>query len=103
MNIMIKNNFLVFFYYTEDSMLDTANSGLMNRNLSGMQFSTNDRDNDLSLGNCAHAFNGGWWFKMCHSVFLNGPWKSGNWSLPWNPKVTTGTQIKETAMMIKTR
>ncbi|XP_038065799.1 microfibril-associated glycoprotein 4-like [Patiria miniata] len=39
---------------------------------SGMQFSTQDRDNDLSNANCAKLYSGGWWFKDCLNSNLNG-------------------------------
>ncbi|XP_071837755.1 uncharacterized protein [Apostichopus japonicus] len=39
-----------------------------------MKFSTFDQDNDLAGQNCAHSayHPGGWWFKACYSVMLNG-------------------------------
>ncbi|KAH8329457.1 hypothetical protein KR074_010919, partial [Drosophila pseudoananassae] len=37
-----------------------------------MKFSTYDRDNDLSSGNCAQTVNGGWWFNECAKSHLNG-------------------------------
>ncbi|XP_071837754.1 uncharacterized protein [Apostichopus japonicus] len=39
-----------------------------------MKFSTFDQDNDLASQNCAHSayHPGGWWFKACYSVMLNG-------------------------------
>lgn len=40
---------------------------------SGKQFSTPDRDNDMSYrNNCAQRFNTGWWFGNCHDSLLNG-------------------------------
>ncbi|XP_062604126.1 fibroleukin-like, partial [Saccostrea cucullata] len=42
--------------------------------LSGMSFSTPDRDNDRARHNCAAGWKGGWWFNGCHLAFLNGPW-----------------------------
>ncbi|XP_060597716.1 microfibril-associated glycoprotein 4-like [Ruditapes philippinarum] len=36
------------------------------------QFSTKDNDYDSYGGNCAVAFSGGWWYKECHNVNLNG-------------------------------
>ncbi|XP_059160740.1 fibrinogen-like protein A [Physella acuta] len=40
----------------------------------GMKFSTIDRDNDLYNGDCAGVCKGGWWYKECNYVGLNGVW-----------------------------
>ncbi|XP_061190518.1 fibroleukin-like [Saccostrea echinata] len=74
--------------------------------LSGMYFSTSDRDNDNSNdgkigGNCAAAYGGGWWFNACHHAFLNGPWSPVHWTWPWCPTILSGSSIRETIMMIK--
>ena len=37
------------------------------------QFSTYDRDNDNSGGNCAFFHQGGWWYNACYRANLNGP------------------------------
>ena len=37
-----------------------------------MKFSTKDRDNDQNGGKCATARQGGWWYKSCTWVNLNG-------------------------------
>ncbi|XP_062576167.1 fibroleukin-like [Saccostrea cucullata] len=79
-----------------DSMLNTGDP---TRDLSGMYFSTPDRDNDrLSGGSCAAHFKGGWWFNKCYRAFLNGPayiyW-------PWYPAVEYGTSVRGTLMMIR--
>ena len=42
--------------------------------MSGMKFSTVDRDNDKSVMSCAKEWRGGWWFNSCFSAFLNGPY-----------------------------
>ena len=64
--------YIFFVNSTGDAMLDT---GDFDFNLSGMSFSTPDRDNNRSsMGNCAAFYNirGGWWFNRCHFAFLNG-------------------------------
>ncbi|XP_061190572.1 fibroleukin-like [Saccostrea echinata] len=81
-----------------DSMLNTGSSDY---NLSGMYFSTPDRDNDRWSGNCADSFGGGWWFNLCYSAFFNGPWSSADWFWPWFPTVENGTNVTGTLMLIK--
>ena len=83
-------------------MVSTEYTGKLNRNLPGMLFSTYDQDNDRkSNGNCASTYGGGWWFNWCYVGYLNGPWKDSQWSSPWYPTVTTGTDIYGTLMMIR--
>ncbi|XP_061190556.1 fibroleukin-like [Saccostrea echinata] len=63
-----------------DAMLSTGSS---NNDLSGMYFTTPDKDNDRALGaNCAVTWGGGWWFNYCHLAFLNGPWYPKSWQYP---------------------
>ncbi|XP_061170672.1 fibroleukin-like [Saccostrea echinata] len=82
-----------------DRMLNTGKSGA---DLSGMYFSTPDRDNDRwSGGNCAAKWKGGWWYNACHDAFLNGPWYPENWHDPWRPTVTSSTSVRGTVMMVK--
>ena len=38
----------------------------------GSYFSTYDRDNDISVANCAKLHQGGWWYKSCFHANLNG-------------------------------
>ncbi|XP_062592819.1 fibroleukin-like [Saccostrea cucullata] len=83
-----------------DSMLDTPSSG---GDLSGMFFSTPDRDNDRAGDNCAADSNrrGGWWFNRCHRAFLNGQWSPETWYRPWYPTIQYGTSVKGTTMMVR--
>jgi hypothetical protein len=74
---------------------------MANRDQTGMQFSTYDQDNDLGTSHCADKYKGGWWHNGCYIAFLNGQWAPAYWPWPWYPTVTSGAQIKETAMMIK--
>ncbi|XP_061190575.1 fibroleukin-like [Saccostrea echinata] len=83
-----------------DSMLNSGNSY---DDLSGMYFSTPDRDNDRFISNCAVKYGGGggWWFNSCSRAFLNGPWSSTDWKRPWYPTVERGTNVRKTTMLIK--
>ncbi|XP_062603931.1 microfibril-associated glycoprotein 4-like [Saccostrea cucullata] len=83
-----------------DSMLDTGYP--IYYDLSGMDFSTSDRDNDVyGDHNCAASNGGGWWFNICHRAFLNGRWSPGHWIDPWSPTVEWGMYVRGTLMMIK--
>ncbi|XP_061186852.1 ficolin-2-like [Saccostrea echinata] len=81
-----------------DSMMNPGDS---NGHLSGMFFTTSDRDNDQYGGNCAAVWEGGWWFKNCYVAFLNGPWSPKKWTYPWYPTIEYGTSVKQTLMMFK--
>ncbi|XP_062603442.1 fibrinogen-like protein 1 isoform X1 [Saccostrea cucullata] len=84
-----------------DRMLDTGRS---TQDLSGMSFSTPDRDHDRAGSyNCAvdHGGGGGWWYNNCHDANLNGPWSPAYWWEPWFPLLKNGGDITETLMMIK--
>ncbi|XP_061190470.1 fibrinogen-like protein 1 [Saccostrea echinata] len=69
--------------------------------LSGMSFSTPDRDNDRWSGSCAATWRGGWWFNHCHYAFLNGPWYPEDWTFVWHPTLYDNSNVKDTLMMIK--
>ena len=53
---------------------DSMTGSLSNK---GMQFSTYDRDNDISSGNCAANTQGAWWHERCGYSRLNGPYLTG--------------------------
>ncbi|XP_061177582.1 fibroleukin-like [Saccostrea echinata] len=70
--------------------------------LSGMFFTTPDRDNDRNpVGSCAVRNRGGWWFNYCHDAYFNGPWGSTIWSQPWFPLIVDGRDVRGTLMMVK--
>ena len=43
-----------------------------------MRFTTQDKDNDRSFGQCALRFKGAWWYNKCHDSDLNGLYLVGH-------------------------
>ncbi|XP_023929912.1 fibrinogen C domain-containing protein 1-A-like [Lingula anatina] len=56
----------------------SGNAGNSLGPLNGQPFSTKDRDNDASPGNCAQKLKGAWWYKSCHASNLNGLYHLGD-------------------------
>nr|XP_012620508.1 tenascin-R isoform X2 [Microcebus murinus] len=99
----------VFAYYDKFSVEDGrslyrlrtgAYNGTAGDSLSyhqGRPFSTEDRDNDVAVTNCAMSYKGAWWYKNCHRTNLNGKygesrhsqginwyhWKGHEFSIPF--------------------
>ena len=56
---------------------DGYNANGVVRMHNNMNFTTRDRDNDLTIGsNCASSFKGGWWYNQCAYTSPNGPHES---------------------------
>ena len=58
----------------------------------GMAFTTKDRDNDKSSGNCAITHRGAWWYNNCYSSSLNSNYGDGNYYWYWAP--LKGSEMK---------
>ncbi|KAL9972067.1 hypothetical protein ACROYT_G018306 [Oculina patagonica] len=56
-----------------------------------MSFSTMDRDNDKSGGNCAKAYRGAWWYNNCGVDILNAQYAFSYYQWHWNLK---GSEMK---------
>ena len=54
---------------------DSIQHSISGHNLTGMAFSTPDRDNDFDSGNCARRYNSGWWYNSCMCSQLNGAYR----------------------------
>ncbi|XP_033741958.1 angiopoietin-4-like [Pecten maximus] len=73
---------------------------------SNYNFSTPDSDNDTrSTVNCASYFRGGWWFRSCYLVFLNGVYRadgSRSFSINWRYFPTRNRiGLKSSRMLIR--
>ena len=62
---------------------DSIQHGTPGWNLTGMAFSTHDRDNDLHRGNCAQDYKGGWWYNRCMASQLNGIYHHDTTPIAW--------------------
>ena len=69
-------------------------------------FSTKDRDNDSSSGNCATSYKGAWWYGSCHHSNLNGLYHRGRHSsggdgVNWNHWKGYHYSVKRAEMKLK--
>ncbi|XP_072228884.1 microfibril-associated glycoprotein 4-like [Leuresthes tenuis] len=62
-------------HVTGFSKKEGLGDGLFHHN--GMKFSTFDKDQDISSGNCAKSFLGAYWYGKCHSSNPNGVYRWG--------------------------
>ena len=47
-----------------------------------MQFTTKDRDQDITETNCAVSYKGAWWYSKCHYSNLNAMYLNGKHASP---------------------
>ena len=66
----------------------------------GMPFSTTDRDNDNSKGNCAHFSSAGWWYNRCSCSDLNTPYSNNGYIPVWGRFSST---LKCSEMKLRSR
>ena len=70
-----------------------------------MKFSTKDRDNDASGGNCATKYKGAWWYQNCHYSNLNGrylgPGQNDYTGVNWYHWKSSHYSMKKTEMKIR--
>lgn len=74
----------------------------------GQKFTTIDRDNDRSSGNCARKdyAGGGWWYDNCFESNLNGLYLSGHYDrgysgMTWNGWKGGKYSLNRSRMMIR--
>ena len=80
----------------------TAGDGMRacSSNNDGMPFSTPDRDNDNSPGNCAQRHRAGWWFNDCYCSVLNRPYDYNGYMYLW---YTFSNNLKRSEMKLRSR
>ncbi|CAC5393434.1 unnamed protein product [Mytilus coruscus] len=84
---------------------ETAGNGMSNfggSSLSGMMFSTRNRDNDIDERSCAISRKGAWWYQSCAAANINGVYsqKYSNSAVYWRSWREKNGQ-KKTMMMTK--
>ena len=72
----------------------------------GQSFSTEDKDVDLSVVNCAERYKGGWWFHNClmsnlNGLYLKGKQKSTSEGVGWYHWKGFQYSLKDTTMMVR--
>ncbi|XP_077998868.1 ryncolin-1-like [Glandiceps talaboti] len=70
----------------------------------GMFFSTRDRDNDISVHDCAKGLTGAWWYYDCHNSNLNGqylPGQTSNNGVVWYDWKDSWESLKHVEMKIR--
>ncbi|XP_059160751.1 fibroleukin-like [Physella acuta] len=70
----------------------------------GMKFSTFDTDNDLRSDlNCAQVGRGGWWYRDCKYVYLNGVWRTtdAGTGIIWNELSSDGPFVDSVEMKVR--
>ena len=87
---------------------DSIEHSIGSANLSGMAFSTYDRDNDLYSSNCAQTSKGGWWYNSCMHSQLNGIYQhdtapSGWEAVLWNTFTGSRRSLKFAEMKLRAR
>ncbi|XP_067132352.1 techylectin-5A-like [Centruroides vittatus] len=72
----------------------------------GVEFTTQDKDNDESASNCAVVYKGAWWYRECHSsnlngLNLNGPHESYADGIEWHSWKEHRYSLPEVEMKIR--